>query len=87
MSIFWPALPEDCTAAAPNGSPHPRRGELIGRGPEMGQIMAALAAARSGRGAAIFVTGEPGVGKTRLAAEALAMAAETDMVTVRGLSL
>ncbi|GGY92587.1 helix-turn-helix transcriptional regulator [Streptomyces avidinii] len=84
MSIFWPALPEDCTAAGPNGSPHPRRGELIGRGPEMGQIMIALAAARSGRGAALFVTGEPGVGKTRLAAEALAMAAETGMVTVRG---
>ncbi|MFI0202906.1 MULTISPECIES: LuxR family transcriptional regulator [Streptomyces] len=84
MSIFWPALPEDCTAAGPNGSPHPRRGELIGRGPEMAQIMDALAAARSGRGAALFVTGEPGVGKTRLAAEALAMAAETDMVTVRG---
>ncbi|MFB6562971.1 AAA family ATPase [Streptomyces sp. NPDC056400] len=84
MSIFWPALPEDCTAAGPDGGPHPRRGQLIGRGPEMGQIMLALAAARSGRGAALFVTGEPGVGKTRLATEALAVAAETNMVTVRG---
>ncbi|MFG2972907.1 AAA family ATPase [Streptomyces sp. NPDC048331] len=84
MSIFWPALPEDCTVAGQDGGPHPRRGELIGRGPEMGQIMRALADARSGRGTALFVTGEPGVGKTRLAAEALAMAAETDMVTVRG---
>ncbi|MFJ3515762.1 AAA family ATPase [Streptomyces sp. NPDC090131] len=84
MSIFWPALPEDCTVAGPNGGPHPRRGELIGRGTEMGQIMMALAAARSGAGGALFVTGEPGVGKTRLATEALAMAAETNMVTVRG---
>ncbi|GGR85403.1 helix-turn-helix transcriptional regulator [Streptomyces nojiriensis] len=84
MSIFWPALPEDCTVAGPGGGPHPRRGELIGRGPEMGQLMLALAAARSGRGTALFVTGEPGVGKTRLATEALAMAAETNMVTVRG---
>ncbi|MEY2227665.1 ATP-binding protein, partial [Streptomyces sp. BF23-30] len=66
MSIFWPALPEDCTVAGPDGGPHPRRGELIGRGAEMGQIMRALAGARSGRGAALFVTGEPGVGKTRL---------------------
>ncbi|MCM9078102.1 AAA family ATPase [Streptomyces spororaveus] len=84
MSIFWPALPEDCTVAGPDGGPHPRRGQLIGRGPEMGQIMRALAAARSGSGAALFVTGEPGVGKTRLATEALAVAAETNMVTVRG---
>ncbi|MFJ7592362.1 AAA family ATPase [Streptomyces sp. NPDC097617] len=84
MSIFWPALPEDCTVAGPNGSRHPKRGELIGRGTEMGQIMLALAAARSGNGAALFVTGEPGVGKSRLATEALTMAAETNMVTVRG---
>ncbi|MFG2994138.1 AAA family ATPase [Streptomyces sp. NPDC048257] len=84
MSIFWPALPEDCTVAVRPGGPHPRRGELIGRGTETGQIMLALAAARSGRGGALFVTGEPGVGKTRLATEALALAAETDMVTVRG---
>ncbi|MFJ6051627.1 helix-turn-helix transcriptional regulator [Streptomyces sp. NPDC092307] len=84
MSIFWPALPEDCTVAGPDGGPHPRRGELIGRGPEMGQIMHALAGARAGHGTALFVTGEPGVGKTRLATEALAVAAETNMVTVRG---
>ncbi|MER6450389.1 helix-turn-helix transcriptional regulator [Streptomyces venezuelae] len=84
MSIFWPALPEDCSATGSDGGPHPRRGELVGRGPEMGQIMLALAAARAGRGTALLVTGEPGVGKTRLAAEALAVAAETNMVTVRG---
>ncbi|APU44178.1 hypothetical protein BSL84_04610 [Streptomyces sp. TN58] len=44
----------------------------------------ALAAARSGRGEALFVTGEPGVGKTRLATAALTEAAAADMVTVRG---
>ncbi len=50
----------------------------------MGRVLALLAAARSGRGGALVVTGEPGVGKTRLAAEALASAAEADMITVRG---
>ncbi|MFF5805174.1 helix-turn-helix transcriptional regulator [Streptomyces sp. NPDC012746] len=85
MSASWPALPgEDRTATGPDGGPHPGRGELIGREAEMGQIRTSLAAARSGHGAALFVTGEPGVGKTRLAAEALAAAAGTDMVTVRG---
>ncbi|MFD9333832.1 AAA family ATPase [Streptomyces sp. NPDC060028] len=61
-----------------------RRGELIGRQAEMGQIVTALAAARSGHGGALFVTGEPGVGKTRLAAEAVAAAAAADMVTAQG---
>ncbi|MEV5375786.1 AAA family ATPase [Streptomyces nondiastaticus] len=60
------------------------RGELIGREREMGQIAAALAAARSGRGGALVVTGEPGAGKTRLAAEALGAAAAAGMVTIRG---
>ncbi|MEU9144163.1 AAA family ATPase [Streptomyces sp. NPDC048349] len=63
---------------------HLARGELIGRQAEMEQVRAALAAARSGRGAAVFVTGEPGIGKTRLAAEALAAAALADMVTAQG---
>ncbi|MCF3102247.1 AAA family ATPase [Streptomyces roseoverticillatus] len=46
--------------------------------------MSALAAARSGRGGALVVTGEPGAGKTRLAAEALGAAAAAGMVTMRG---
>ncbi|UUU43244.1 helix-turn-helix transcriptional regulator [Streptomyces sp. NBC_00162] len=63
---------------------HRTRGELIGREAEMGQIATALAAARSGRGGAVFVTGEPGIGKTRLAAEAVAAAAGAGMVTAQG---
>ncbi|MEH6372847.1 AAA family ATPase [Streptomyces sp. KLMMK] len=94
MSECWPALPDDactactartaCTAVEPEGGPHTRRGELVGRATEMGRVAALLAAARSGRGGALVVTGEPGVGKTRLAAEALAAAAGADMITVRG---
>ncbi|WP_137991011.1 helix-turn-helix transcriptional regulator [Streptomyces vilmorinianum] len=70
-------------APGPDG-PHPGRGELIGREAEMGQVVSLLTAARSGQGGAVFVTGEPGVGRTRLAAEALAVAAEADMATAQG---
>ncbi|MET9572117.1 LuxR family transcriptional regulator [Streptomyces virginiae] len=80
-----PAGPaEDRTATDPVCGPYRGRGRLVGRTAEMGRIAAALAAARSGRGGALFVTGEPGVGKTRLATAALAEAAAAGMVTVRG---
>ncbi|MEU9236316.1 helix-turn-helix transcriptional regulator [Streptomyces subrutilus] len=66
------------------GTGHLARGELIGRETEMAQVTAALTAARQGRGGAVLVTGEPGIGKTRLAAEALAAAARAQMVTAHG---
>ncbi|MFJ9824634.1 AAA family ATPase [Streptomyces sp. NPDC101160] len=56
----------------------------MGRGSESGHVAALLTAARAGRGGALVVTGEPGSGKTRLAAEALASAATAGMVTARG---
>ncbi|MFJ9593923.1 helix-turn-helix transcriptional regulator [Streptomyces virginiae] len=88
MTALWsggPAGPAgDRTATGRVCGPHRGRGRLVGRTAEMGRIAAALAAARSGRGGALFVTGEPGVGKTRLATAALAEAAAADMVTVRG---
>lgn len=61
-----------------------RRGRLIGREAETGEIETLLTAARSGRGGAVFVTGEPGVGRTRLAAEAIAAAAVAGMATAQG---
>ncbi|MFE3554048.1 AAA family ATPase [Streptomyces sp. NPDC059193] len=73
----------DRTTTGIDGRP-PVPGELIGREAEMAQITAALAAARHGRGGAVFVTGEPGIGKTRLAAEALAAAAREGMATAQG---
>ncbi|WP_143661239.1 AAA family ATPase, partial [Streptomyces sp. ms115] len=50
-------------AEPPSGQP-----EFVGREAEQGHIAAALVAARAGRGGAFFVTGEPGAGRTRLAA-------------------
>ena len=42
---------------------------LIGRHREMAALEAALDDALSGRGGLVFITGESGIGKTRLAVE------------------
>ncbi|MEV8629399.1 AAA family ATPase [Streptomyces sp. NPDC051079] len=75
--------PYACTAPAQDHVPRPG-GQLVGRGTETGRIADALADARSGRGGTVMVTGEPGVGKTRLAAEAVAAARDAGMATARG---
>ncbi|MGP4110361.1 helix-turn-helix transcriptional regulator [Streptomyces sp. 4N509B] len=61
-----------------------RTAELVGRESELGVLTAALREAREGRGTAVFVTGEPGIGKTRLAAQALDTARSLDMAVLRG---
>ncbi|GAA2776631.1 ATP-binding protein [Streptomyces showdoensis] len=75
--------PYACTAPAQDPFPRPG-GQLVGRGTETGRIADALADARSGRGGTVIVTGEPGVGKTRLAAEAIAAARDAGMAAARG---
>src|SRR3954471_11731680 len=40
---------------------------LLGRGRELGELMAAFDDARAGRGGLVLLTGDPGIGKTRLA--------------------
>jgi DNA-binding CsgD family transcriptional regulator len=57
---------------------------LIGRGPELGEIAQALENAKRSMGTTVFITGEPGVGKTRLAAEAVGRAIDARMVVLRG---
>lgn len=72
------------TATQPLDGGPPLRGQLVGRAAETARIGAALAAARSQRGAAVVITGEPGVGKSRLAAEVLAAAERSGMATAGG---
>src|SRR5207245_5080582 len=44
---------------------------LVGRDQELAKVRAAVAAVRSGEGRALLVTGDPGIGKSRLVGEAL----------------
>ncbi|MFJ2766383.1 AAA family ATPase [Streptomyces sp. NPDC087300] len=60
------------------------RTSIIGRERELGALERALAAARSGVGRAVLLTGEDGVGKSRLAAEVAERAAARGMRVIRG---
>lgn len=76
-------LAEHPRVAVDRGGPLTSRRQLAGRESELARIAAALDAARAGRGGAFFVRGEPGMGRTRLAVEAVAMAGP-DMATGMG---
>ncbi|MDO8671929.1 MAG: AAA family ATPase [Dehalococcoidia bacterium] len=57
---------------------------FVGREEELQRLAAALALASHGKGGVIFLTGEPGIGKTRLAREALAVAKERGFTILDG---
>ncbi len=57
---------------------------LVGRDAELRALVAALDAAATGAGRALFLTGDPGVGKSRLAAELSSLAAGRGFTTYRG---
>ncbi|MET0863113.1 MAG: AAA family ATPase [Nakamurella sp.] len=57
---------------------------LAGRRIELVEIDAALTDARAGRGGLIVLSGEPGIGKSRLAQEAISRAQSAGMSTARG---
>ncbi|MGH8959742.1 MAG: ATP-binding protein, partial [Jatrophihabitantaceae bacterium] len=57
---------------------------LIGRGRELGALHSAVAEVAGGVPAAVLLTGLPGVGKTRLAREALRLAAASGFATCAG---
>jgi DNA-binding CsgD family transcriptional regulator/tetratricopeptide (TPR) repeat protein len=59
-------------------------GVLVGRAPEITQLAGALAAARVGDAHAVLVTGEAGIGKSRLVSEVAARAAATGFVVLTG---
>jgi len=59
-------------------------GVFVGRGTELRTVLRALADARDGRGGVLLLSGEPGIGKTRLADEVAAHARDQGMNAVRG---
>jgi DNA-binding CsgD family transcriptional regulator len=63
---------------------HTRAPLLVGREREIVELSTALGGARSRHGCTVFVTGEPGIGKTRLASHAASRAAELGMRVLRG---
>jgi DNA-binding SARP family transcriptional activator/class 3 adenylate cyclase len=69
-------LPPTVTAA--------RRGELVGREVEQEHLAGAWREAKAGRRQVVLVAGEPGIGKTRLAAELAAGAHEEGAVVLWG---
>lgn len=61
-----------------------RAAVLVGRDEEFQTIERGLAAARAGRGSALFLIGEAGIGKSRLAAAAADLAFAANMRLLRG---
>ncbi len=59
-------------------------GDWVGRGPELAAIDAALSRLATGTGGALAVSGEPGIGKTRLLAEAGARAEARGCLVLEG---
>jgi len=57
---------------------------LIGRDAESGRLRSALGAAQSGLGGMVFLTGEAGIGKSRLASELAADARACGMAVLAG---
>jgi DNA-binding CsgD family transcriptional regulator len=60
---------------------------IVGRGHELAQMRAALAAAAGGAGRLVLVSGEPGIGKTRLVSAIVEMAGEYDVPVAAGCAL
>jgi DNA-binding CsgD family transcriptional regulator/tetratricopeptide (TPR) repeat protein len=61
-----------------------RAAALVGRDQELTRLAESLHATHDGYGGAVFLVGEPGIGKTRLASAAVGIALDLGMVTARG---
>src|SRR5258706_3751204 len=57
---------------------------LVGRSAEMDRLAAQLSRAAHGQGCAMFLAGEAGIGKTRLAHETLVLARGQDFLVLEG---
>jgi hypothetical protein len=60
---------------------------IVGRGDELAQLRAALVAASGGAGRLILISGEPGIGKTRLAGSLADMAGDYEVPVAVGCAI
>jgi DNA-binding SARP family transcriptional activator len=72
------------TPAGPFGNRTAPLAPLVGRDAELKNLNGLVDKARSGQGLTILLAGESGLGKTRLASEALRVADEVGMITLFG---
>jgi class 3 adenylate cyclase/tetratricopeptide (TPR) repeat protein len=92
FAISWAPTAESSTADAPAPAVAARpisrqeraRTVLVGRGTELQRITRAFDRVSAGSGAVVFVAGEPGIGKTRLASEAVLAAASSGFRVIEG---
>jgi MoxR-like ATPase len=61
-----------------------RAPRVVGRDQEIDHLHRLLATARGGHGGAVFLVGEPGIGKSRLAGVGTTRALDDAMATMRG---
>ena len=71
-------------AADPLASNAAASGVLVGRARERGMVVAAVQRVNGGGGGVVGIVGEPGIGKTRLLAEARGAAHNADLVWLQG---
>lgn len=93
VSVEWKETPETSSASAtlPRSvrprAPVPRGPRLVGREAELGALEAELARAAAGQFRCVLLVADPGVGKTRLAAEFLARHPEVTGLSARAYPL
>lgn len=80
VEVGWEPAPSDAPPL-PAAADRARTASLVGRSEELDRVVTAWKAARAGEVRTVLVSGEPGVGKTRLVAE-LAALARQDGATV-----
>jgi len=61
-------------------------GSMVGRAAELAEVRAAVARVAAGQAVVLAIVGEPGIGKSRLAAEAVGQARELGFTTATGAS-
>ncbi len=81
---FPPLRVEDVEASFATPLQQLVRGKLVGRGAELEQLKGHWDQAQQARGHLVLLSGEPGVGKTRLAQDLIAHAQKSGAIVLRG---